>query len=307
MEFTRLPSFLLSLILHLGLFAVVLFWPLGTSNLPDVTAAPMVTGLVTIKPGQSLPGKGVEKPQDATGNTPAKPIEKAAPTEPEKTPAQVQRPDQPEVKPEVKAVEKAPDPEAIPIPKEPEKKKDVPEPIKKEPEKKPEAKKPEKKPEKKPPAKKDDLASALASLDKDVKKEDKKRQGKGGNAVTGALDDLKKQTGGPGDGGPGMGSGGGGDGVGALGSYEASVISRVRPNWSYVEPANRRNFTAVVNIRIDPDGTIREARIVQSSGNSYFDGTVMSAIRLTATLEPPNSPEMMDMNIAFSPDALRNR
>ncbi|MDL2291190.1 TonB family protein [Desulfovibrio sp. OttesenSCG-928-F20] len=305
MDFDRLPSFLLSLILHLGLFALVLFWPVAASPLPDFAAAPMVTGLVTIKPGQSVPGKSLDKPRDARAEATAKPVEKAAPKQPEaKAPAKVEKPEQPEVKPTPKPVEKPPPaPEAVPIPKEPEKPTPKPKP-EKALEKKPEN---DKVVEKQPQKKEDDLARALASLDKEVKRDEKRQRGKQRDAVTGALDELKKQPGGPGEGGPGMGSGGSGDGVGALGSYIESVISRVKPNWSYVEPANRRNFTAVVNIRIDPDGTIREARIVQPSGNSYFDGTVMNAIRVTARLEPPDSPEMMDLNIAFSPDSLRGR
>lgn len=261
----------------------------------------MVTGLVTIKPGRSLPGKSVERPRDAGTEASSKPAEKSRePLKPQQSPKA-------ETKPETRPLEKAPEPGAVPIPKEPDKPKSVERP--KEPEKKADKPEAQKKPEtKKTPAKKDDdLAGALASLGQQVKRDEKGKSGGRRDAVAGALDDLKKQQGGPGEGGPGMGSGGDGDGVGALGSYVESVISRVKPNWSYVEPANRRNFTAVVNIRIDKDGTIREARIVEPSGNPYFDGTVMSAIRVTARLEPPDSPEMMDLNIAFSPDALRGR
>ncbi|MDL2279548.1 hypothetical protein LJC15_02650, partial [Desulfovibrio sp. OttesenSCG-928-G11] len=51
------------------------------------------------------------------------------------------------------------------------------------------------------PAKKDDdLAGALASLGQQVKKDDRGRSGGRRDAVAGALDDLKKQQGGPGDG-----------------------------------------------------------------------------------------------------------
>jgi TonB family protein len=59
-----------------------------------------------------------------------------------------------------------------------------------------------------------------------------------------------------------------------------------------------------VNIKIGADGTIQNYRLKTSSGNPYFDSTVQNAIQATRILEPPPSPEYMDMDVSFSSEAL---
>ena len=106
----------------------------------------------------------------------------------------------------------------------------------------------------------------------------------------------------------GHGPGGsGGDGYGVLGAYQDSIVSRVRPNWSWPGRTDRKNYTAVVNIQIEPDGTIKNARIVTSSGNAYFDATVLQALAATTNLEPPPDPSYGDINIRFTPEGLGAR
>ncbi|MDR2800263.1 MAG: TonB C-terminal domain-containing protein [Desulfovibrio sp.] len=89
-----------------------------------------------------------------------------------------------------------------------------------------------------------------------------------------------------------------------LGAYHESVISRVRPNWVLPARADRKNYTAVVNIKIDKDGTILEARIVKPSGNTFFDSSVMQAVAATRTLEPPPHAGYSDIDISFTPESL---
>lgn len=325
MNTSRLPSFLLSLCLHLALLLLVVFWPAPAPPPYEPHAGALVSGLVTIgKEGKSTPNAKSEVPQASKGRSeqPSEqqkqgaPVEKPAEAAPPDPPKPVETPPPPPEKP--KEAPK-PEPEATPIPKEPEKtpeKKPEPKPEPKKEEKKPEEKKPEprkdeKKPEpKKPEPKKDDLKSALADMQKDVGSPTGKQRGRtsgpgSGQDLSSALADLGKQVGGSGNDAQGRGPGGsGGDGYGRLGAYQDSVISRVRPNWSFVERADRKNYVAVVNILIDADGTIKGARIVTSSGNSYFDGTVMQAIAATERLEAPPSPDMMNINISFTPQAL---
>jgi TonB family protein len=260
------------------------------------------------------------------------------PPEPPATPAPPV-PQTPPPPPEaVKSVPDAPlrDPEAVPIPKTPEKAEvrtpEPPKPPEKaEPKKKDEPPKPPQKAEapkktepakkaeaqKKPPAatkpQKDDLAGALAELSREVGKSNPRRGGSGpgtqnqggSRSLSGALAELGKEADGRGNGPSGSGPGGeGGDGYGVLGAYQDSIISRVRPNWSLPARADRRSYTAVVNIKIDKDGAILEARIIRSSGNGFFDASVMQAVAATKTLEPPPHPDYADINISFTPETL---
>ncbi|MDL2316092.1 TonB C-terminal domain-containing protein, partial [Desulfovibrio sp. OttesenSCG-928-A18] len=152
---------------------------------------------------------------------------------------------------------------------------------------------------------------ALAALDQEVKGKRGKtgeRGGRGtGQSLSSALTELDKElkAGGSGPDAQGTGPGGsGGDGYGILGAYQDSIISRVRENWSWPGRTDRRNFTAVVNIQIASDGTIKSARLVSPSGNNFFDATVMRAIATTAVLEPPPHPGYSNIDISFSPEAL---
>ncbi|MDR2124782.1 MAG: cell envelope integrity protein TolA [Desulfovibrio sp.] len=244
----------------------------------------------------------------------------------------------------VKSAPEAPlrDPEAVPVPKTPEKAETkTPEPPKPpekaEPQKKVESPKPPQKaeaPKKTEPVKKteppkkteaqkktpaarrpqtDNLAGALAELSREVVKSNPRRGGSGpgtqnqggSRSLSGALAELGKEADGRSNGPSGSGPGGdGGDGYGVLGAYQDSIISRVRPNWSLPARADRRSYTAVVNIKIDKDGTIMEARIIRSSGNGFFDASVMQAVAATKTLEPPPHPDYADINISFTPESL---
>lgn len=355
MQFDRLSSFLISLSLHLGVAALILWWPASAPPPSVFPGGVMISELVTIgaegdakgakreipQAGEGRPDSGPKSeppaqpqpPAESAKPEPAPPQEPAPTPEPEPAKATPQPepgavaipPDPTRKPPEKKEPEKKPPPPKEPEKKEPAKK----EPEKKEPEKKeaekkpPEKKQPEKKqpekaparPDQKAPAKKSDLDSALADLNKQAGKKGEAggkgsaSAGKGsGQNLSNALADLGKQLGGSGGGERGRGPGGsGGDGMGVLGSYTDSIISRVRPNWSWPGRTDRKNFTAVVNIKIDASGEIKGARVVSSSGNAFFDATVMRAVAATERLEPPPSPELMDIDISFTPEALGGR
>jgi TolA protein len=192
----------------------------------------------------------------------------------------------------------------------PEPKKEPPKadpPKKNEAPKKPPLKTPD--PPKKPPAapkpQKDSLAAALAELSREAgRSAPRGNRAPSGQTRAGGRDQA--EAGGQANGdasGPSPG-GDGGDGYGALGAYQDSIISRVRPNWSLPARADRRSYTAVVNIKIDRDGAILEARIIRSSGNGFFDASVMQAVAATKNLEPPPLPDYSDINISFTPESL---
>jgi colicin import membrane protein len=338
----RLLSFLLSLCLHLAAAAVILWWPASALPPPEPPRGAMVQGMVTIgKAGKAVAGSRRETPEGQRGrpddgadqsvNKTASAVEKPrTETQAEKSAAQVATLDTPPARPEVRPIEKAvettppaPPPDATPIPKDPEKKplEKTPPPVRNDQKtatekpdagesKKAEAKTPE---TKKPEPKKDIVGDALADLGRQSGKKGDAKGGRGrspagkgsGRNLSSALEDLGKHIGGSGDDAAGTGPGGsGGDGYGALGSYQDSIISRVRPNWSWPGRTDRRNFTAVVNINIDASGLIKGARIISSSGNAFFDATVMRAVAATDRLEPPPHPDLMDINISFTPEAL---
>lgn len=322
----RLPSLLLSLILHLAVAALVLFWPAPRATLSDITPGTLVSGLVTLgKAGKAVPDSRQETPKSRKGEGQAEP-QKADPA-PDPKPQDQPRPQvTPEPKPEVKP-EALPDPDAAQIPKDPEKKpeekKPEPKPEPKPEEKKPEEKKPEVKPEPKPkpeekkpeekkpepkPKKEDDLASALADLGKQVGGDSRGGRtgqaapGRGkGNALSSGLDDLAKQIGGGGDDASGRGPGGsGGDGLGVRGGYLDSIHSRVKNNWSWPGRADRLKFTTRIRISIAPNGSITSWQVISSSGNDGYDNSVIQALLQTRNLEPPPEPQYREVEIGFT-------
>jgi TonB family protein len=308
-RFERLPSFLLSLCLHLALMVLALFWP--ASRAPQATPAQgrLVSGLVSIgKEGKNLPGARPLVPEAAKSRPEKAPSIEKPPTQPPvKSLPSVDAPDKPQPRPDVRPVEKPrerPEPNTVAIPKDP---------VKKEPPVN--ATRAESPPKNAPaadPPKKQ--GSAVAESLKDLSKEvggNKGRSGARGTSggrgqtLASALNDLGREVGSAGTAETGQGPGGeGGDGYGVLGSYQESIISRVSANWAWPGRTDRRKYTTIVNIQIDPDGTIKKARIISSSGNAYFDATVLQAVAATNNLEPPPRPDCADIDIRFTPEAL---
>ncbi len=323
MDQDRLGSFLGSLCLHLGAIALVLLWPAAEPALRDLTPGHVVLGTVTIgKEGKLNPKAKKAEPREA--ESPNKPTAENKPTEEAPVVKPVENKTvEPEQKLEHKPVErKEPvvDPNAIAIPKDEKKK---------PPTKNATATAPPTKNATKTPPTKNATATAKPAKDagkakpkeglndilKEFKQADsgKKGSGKGGvkggkgtsSSLSQSLSDLGNEVGGSGDDDFGNGPGGrGGDGVGALGAYEDSVVSRVKPNWQWTGRADRKSFTAEVYIRISLTGEIMDVRLKRSSGNPMFDSSVINAVKATANLEPPPREDMQEMTVYFSPDML---
>lgn len=298
----RWISSLASVCLHLGVLVLVLFWP--APEPPELSpSSTMISGLVSFNP---IEGKAAQPTKQEQPESPQRPVETAEaqpkpvdtkPDKPEVTPRDVQE-TQPKVEPTTTKppVETS---EATPVPKDPEKpKEDQPKPV------------PQKNATEKPP-KKEDLDSALADISKNTKPDKPKPQTKpksSGDDLASALADLGKEVGGSGDGSQGSGSGSqGGTGYGIAGAYMDSVVSRVRPQWSWPGRVDRRNYVAVVNVKIAADGTITSYSLVTPSGNDFFDSTVLRAVQATRVLEPPPDTRFMDLDISFSPESLSRR
>ncbi|MDR3073890.1 MAG: TonB C-terminal domain-containing protein, partial [Deltaproteobacteria bacterium] len=126
-----------------------------------------------------------------------------------------------------------------------------------------------------------------------------------GQPDPGSIDDaLKSLRGGEENSGDGPG-GAGGLGGALRGTYMQSLVSRIKPHWEYGGRADRRNPTALVDIRIARDGTILEASIVESSGDAAFDGSVLKAVHDTAQVEPPPTAELARVRVPFAYEAIK--
>ena len=278
MDFSRVLSFLSSLCLHATVVGLLFLAPRDTK--PMITLdGDMVVQQVTI--GGPAP-RGIAPQPEA----PQKPVE--APAKPQEMP---QKPPEPVLAPE------APEPAMPP---------EIPEPPKKAPE-------PVLPPEviapiseaviepprnaTRPPPVADPVGSALGEFGKNQPRTPPARRANA-NSIADALGDFLRSVAGDDD------SGGSGDGAGILGTYQQSLVSRIKPHWEYGGRTDRRNPQAMVRIYISPDGAIRDAKVEQSSGDAAFDGSILKAIRDTGRVEPPPTPALGQVLIGFAYEAL---
>jgi len=269
-------------------------------------------------PNKGKPGaKSAPKKASEGAEAPQKPAAKDAKT--------VKAPDEPK-KPEKKAApsETA---KAIPSatvnatkvaeaqpeePKKPEPKKEEPkkeEPKKEEPKKTAkEEPKSEPKAEKKP-SKEEILAQALGEATKVAKSSTKSgadgaAKGTAGSgskdALADALADLGREVSGRGTRGDGTAEDGDGEGVssGSLDQYYATqVIRAIRQNWRFPRLSNIVLATTV-ELKVNKAGEILGARMMNGSGRSDFDASVMRAIEDTKKLPP--LPETLDATLVIT-------
>jgi len=245
---------------------------------------------------ESAPQKAAPKeaPVAKAPEEPKKPEKKAVPSETAK-PVPTVNATVAEAKPEEPKKEE---------PKKEEPKKEAP---KKEEPKKDEAKKEEPKKDakddksKKAPSKEDILAEALGDVSKTAKQTRPGAEGaakgsaKGGSkdALADALADLGREVSGRGTSGDGTAEDGEGEGesTGSLEDFYASqVIKVIRQNWRFPRLSNVVLATTV-ELRVSKGGEILGSRMVNGSGRSDFDASVMRAIEDTRKL--PELPETL--------------
>ena len=125
--------------------------------------------------------------------------------------------------------------------------------------------------------------------------------GKGGNPD---LPNGYSQTPGAGStGGPVQGQGGS-DFTTRYGWYIAAAKRRVAPNWNtlFLDPAvrNSRTLHCVISFTILRDGTVKNLRIEQSSGNSSWDTSGLRAIQSSSPFPPlPNDWKPSDVSVLW--------
>jgi TonB family protein len=253
----------ISAILHIAAGLVVVSLPRGFLLR---TPAPVVAYTVKIVDPSALGGrltKGELHPE-----TPPSAVTSPAVKEEQKAPAPPPPPPEPKVEEKQAKVEpEKPAEKVVKIP-------DVP--------KKPEKKAEEKKPPATPKPSKEE--QARASRDRDIQEAIKHlgEKGKGKQASgLGGTEDGK---------GAALGVGGDGGGGGVLTGldfiiYKNQVEGIIKKNWTWV--GANPNLTIRIGFSIANDGQITDVHVVERSGDSSFDDSVMSAIRISTPLPAP--------------------
>jgi TonB family protein len=270
----RLASLVISFCLHAGFVLLVLFWPAPPPYKRELQA--MTVSLVEGVPGGNRTPDPILARETAPVQTP--PLPPVAP--PRETPLPVVPESPPEVVPipvETPSLPKLKEPE--PVRRPPPEKVETPE-APKEKDKQPEA------------APKDPVKEALdkARSSSQPLPEVKVKP----NAVAQALAVARKQRG---SGGGGEGEAGGGIGD----AYAAQIVMAVQPNWSWTAQA-QGNLSVELYLKLDAAGRVLNVRVEKGSGNSIFDSSAVSAVRVTQVLPPPPSPAYRELIVRFSPE-----
>lgn len=160
----------------------------------------------------------------------------------------------------------------------------------------------------KKPTKEEILAQALGDASKVAKTPQAGAEGaakgsaKGGSkdALADALADLGKEVSGRGTRGDGTAEDGDGEGesTGSLEDYYATqVIRAIRQNWRFPRLSNIVLATTV-ELRVNKSGEILGSRMLNGSGRSDFDASVMRAVEDTKKLPP--LPETLDATLVIT-------
>lgn len=147
----------------------------------------------------------------------------------------------------------------------------------------------------KQPSKEDVLAQALKDATKAAQGStsssggtSKDAKGSSKDALADALADLGREVSGRGTSGDGTAEDGPGEGVstGSLADvYGTRVKDAIRPNWRFPRFSNVALVTTV-ELKVNKAGDILAARVLNGSGRSDFDASVMRAIEETKQLPP---------------------
>jgi colicin import membrane protein len=268
---------LISAVVHvaIGVAAFLLPASLFTQQPP-----PVIAYTVKIVDPNSLGGrlpKGAIRPEKAPeGAADVAPAEAAKKPEPEKQP----EPEKPVPAPEKPPEEKKPEP-----PKPDEKTVTLPD-AEKKPEPKPEPAKPPQPEAKKPAPEKEDEKKPEPAPKKATKDELAKAEGEKRDQD---IQDAIRKLGERGKGKEAAGLGGREEGKGGAGLdfiiYKNQVEGIIRKNWTWV--GANPNLTVRIAFSIQQSGEIASLRIVERSGDSSYDESVMRALKVSSPLPPP--------------------
>ena len=126
-------------------------------------------------------------------------------------------------------------------------------------------------------------------------------RGSGGVGGTDAYDPNRRI----GMGGPGRGGAGEVRGAEFL-LYYNQMLARIREAWVYTGGATTAEVK--VHFRINDDGSVAELRVVQPSGDSAYDASVLRAVRGASPMAPPPAKyrtDFADVELTFQPGDLK--
>lgn len=113
-----------------------------------------------------------------------------------------------------------------------------------------------------------------------------------GRQVQRAIDDLRKKSASPAPQpspapNPQAAAGGGAENSARLNAYYALVWSRIKSQWALPRGIMQSdNLEAVIDVKIQRDGTVARLGIEKSSGNRYFDQSALKAVRKASPFPP---------------------
>lgn len=81
--------------------------------------------------------------------------------------------------------------------------------------------------------------------------------------------------------------------------YARILEAKIKQNWSYPVFGNKKDIRAEAKIFLDKKGNIVKSKIIQESGNSKFDNSVLRAIGLTGKLPAPPQGNLKKITITF--------
>ncbi len=279
----RFTSFVLSLLIHVLVLALGLYFPFYGEGLTiDLDRPVYEVELVKMPQSKPAPEPEKSKPVPKQPQQASKPSPKKTPPKPKSKPTRLA----------AKAPKKqqAPKPTQIarqtkkPSQPAPAKKKSVPKPTEKKKPSQPEKSKPP------PPTKEEVLSRALGDIEKGMGQEEDAEQVVA-RELASLKQELSRQQ-------PSGSSGRGKFHIGEL--YGRIVEQKIKENWRYPQLGQGSNLSAEAKIQVDSSGEIAQFSLQRQSGRSDFDSSVLRAIEETGKLPPPPSKEIRTITITFN-------
>jgi TonB family protein len=87
--------------------------------------------------------------------------------------------------------------------------------------------------------------------------------------------------------------------------YQNRMLSSIKDNWAWVGQGS--NLKVVVHFSIKDNGEITGLKIIQSSGDSSYDESVLRAVKKSSPLPPPPETarrDFADVELTFRPKDL---
>jgi colicin import membrane protein len=87
--------------------------------------------------------------------------------------------------------------------------------------------------------------------------------------------------------------------------YQNRMLSSIKDNWAWV--GQKSNLKVVVHFSIKDSGEITGLKIVQPSGDSSYDESVLRAVKKSSPLPPPpesSRKDFADVELTFRPKDL---